>query len=90
MLGRAVVSQPLLLAEFAAAWFGRPPVDLAAVLERYFGHCVRELAAGVPMRRLLQPLFGLLHGRPGASRARAELAAAAAARDLPRAAAALA
>ncbi|MBF2734666.1 MAG: tRNA-dihydrouridine synthase, partial [Betaproteobacteria bacterium AqS2] len=77
MLGRAIVSQPLLLAEFATRWFGRPPLKLAAVLERYFAHCVRERAAGVPAARLLQPLYGLLHGRPRASRARAELAAAA-------------
>ena len=90
MLGRAIVSRPQLLVEFATAWFQRPVPSMAAVIEEYLGYCARELAAGAPAGRLLQPLLGLLHGRRGASRSRAELMAAAASADLRRAAAALA
>lgn len=90
MLGRAIVSRPQMLGEFASAWFQRPVPSMAAVVEEYLGYCARELAAGAPAGRLLQPLLGLLHGRRGASRGRAELMAAAASADLRRAAAALA
>lgn len=65
MLGRAIIARPALLAAFAHAWFGTPPVRLETIIARYLAYCAGQLAHGEHPRRLLAPLLGLAAGRPG-------------------------
>jgi tRNA-dihydrouridine synthase A len=68
MIGRAAWENPYLLAEADRALFGTtaPPPSRAGVLDRYADHVADGLAAGVPLARMVRPLLGLHHGRPGA------------------------
>ena len=89
MLGRAVTTRPLILAEIGRRWYGNPPVELAGLVERYLGYCARALVAGAHPARLVAPLLGLVHGAAGARRFRRTLMEVAASGDLGRIAALL-
>jgi tRNA-dihydrouridine synthase A len=68
MIGRAAYDDPFLLANLNRRFFGdaHPVPSREAVLDGYVGHMEGCLAEGVPLTRLVKPLFGLYHGVPGA------------------------
>lgn len=83
MVGREAYSQPYFLARvdqdiFAA---GEESPDRDAVLEAYLPYASRQRAAGVPLSRLVRPLFGLYQGCAGARRWRRHLSEHAPRRD---------
>ena len=82
MVGRAVASNPALLAQFAAEWFGRQVADLAHVARAHLDYCAGRIADGEHPHRLLAPLAGLATGRVGARRLRRAIAQAGADGDV--------
>ena len=73
MLGRAVVSRPSLLREFAETWYARSAPNLAEVASAYLGFASARLACGDSPHLLLAPLAGLVAGMPDARRFRQAL-----------------
>jgi tRNA-dihydrouridine synthase A len=68
MIGRAAYHTPFVLAEADRRIFGSPdpaPTRRQAV-EEYLPFIERELARGVPLRRMTRHMLGLYQGRPGA------------------------
>lgn len=67
MIGRAAWHTPRVLGEMhAALWPDVPLLTTDEVYERIRAYCVAQLAQGVGLRRLLQPLLGWAHGWRGA------------------------
>ena len=73
MMGRAIVARPALLSEFAEKWSGAPRVNIVDILGSYLDYAASSLGKGVSPSLLLQPLFHLAQGRPGARRFRQAL-----------------
>lgn len=67
MIGREIVRRPLFLSELMN-WktHSNQCIDREKLLEDYLGYVVKMLQAGEPKSFLLKPLFGLMHGEPGA------------------------
>lgn len=63
MLGRAIVAQPTLLAQFAESWYALPKVEIAGVIDAYLEYCATMLAQGEHPRRLVTPLAALAYGK---------------------------
>ena len=75
MVGRAAIERTLALSEMRCALFeGAAPVTAEALVLRWLPYVREQLAAGVPLSRFTRLLSGVLHGRPGARRARRRLA----------------
>ena len=75
MVGRAAIERTLALSEMRCALFeDAAPVTAEALVLRWLPYVREELAAGVPLSRFTRLLSGVLHGRPGARRARRRLA----------------
>jgi tRNA-dihydrouridine synthase A len=70
MVGREAYSQPYFLATVDRELFGATvdAADRDAVLEKYSSYASRQCANGVPMNRVVKPLFGLYQGCYGARR----------------------
>jgi len=66
MLGRAAYQTPELLAQVDARLFGGAARDVDAAVEAYANYIERNLAEGVPLNVMTNPMLGLFHGRPGA------------------------
>ena len=68
MLGRAVAENPFLLAGVDPLFYGTPAplTSRHAALRAYLPYAERQVAQGVPPRRVLRPLVGLFQGCPGA------------------------
>ncbi|MBV8211566.1 MAG: tRNA dihydrouridine(20/20a) synthase DusA [Burkholderiaceae bacterium] len=68
MLGRAAYRSPWLLVELERTLFGPggAPATVTQVVDVMSGYLDRAVAAGVPVRAVVRPLLGLLHGQPGA------------------------
>ncbi|HET6726264.1 MAG TPA: tRNA dihydrouridine(20/20a) synthase DusA [Gammaproteobacteria bacterium] len=83
MVGREAYAQPYFLAEVDREIFGAhaPVNDRDAVLEAYVPYASRQRAKGVPLNRLVRPLFGLYQGCTGARRWRRHLSEHAPRRD---------
>ena len=66
MLGRAIVRQPQLLAEFATKWYSHDQIKLIDIIKQYLDYCGSCLANKEHSRFLLTPLIALASGRPHA------------------------
>ncbi len=68
MIGRAVYTRPMLLAELEQCMFDTSAVipDARDVARRYAIYIEQQYRAGVPLRILIKPFFGLFKGLPGA------------------------
>lgn len=67
MIGRAAWHNPSVLAHMhQALWPNTPILDKEKVFYLYRTYCQKQLAQGVNIRRLLQPLLGWAHGLAGA------------------------
>lgn len=67
MIGRAAWHTPRVLSEMhAAIWPEATLLDDHEIYQRIRAYCVEQLAQGVGLRRLLQPLLGWAHGYRGA------------------------
>ncbi|MEN8195965.1 MAG: tRNA dihydrouridine(20/20a) synthase DusA [Pseudomonadota bacterium] len=76
MIGRAAYRTPYMLARADQYFFGdRGPVsNRAAVAAAYTGYIERQLAQGVPLKRMTRHMVGLFQGQPGARAWRRQLA----------------
>lgn len=78
MLGRSIMDNPYQLADVDGLYYranGAAPAR-GSVLREYLGYLRRQLGAGVPARRVIRHLTGLMHGEPGAKAWRRTLAQA--------------
>jgi len=68
MLGRAAYQSPWLLVELERALFGSEgaPGDVADVVATMSEYLDGAVASGVPVRSVVRPMLGLLHGQRGA------------------------
>ena len=68
MVGRAAYQNPWSLQAVDGRIFGdsRTPVSRWDVLDSYKSYIGRQLASGVPLKRMARHLLGLFHGQPGA------------------------
>jgi len=78
MIGREAYQNPGCLAELGAALQGGPPPQpRAAVVAAYVPYIERQLAAGVPLKRMIRHMLGLYQAVPGARAFRRHLSEAA-------------
>jgi tRNA-dihydrouridine synthase A len=70
MMGREAYAQPWLLSAVDAELFGDEPSrrERDNALAAYVAYASRQRAGGVPLNRLVKPLFGLYQGCAGARR----------------------
>ena len=66
MLGRAAYQNPSILLDIDSRFYGDPPRDLEAALDRWCAYVERHLKAGVRLNSMTRHMLGLFNGRPGA------------------------
>lgn len=68
MLGRAACAEPALLASVDRLFYGEPgpDPDPADIVEEMMPEIEHWLAEGAGLGRIVHPMIGLFHGRPGA------------------------
>ena len=66
MLGRAVYSNPWLLAELEQEIFGTPLPDLGEIVAEYRQYMLENMAAGTHFKHMAKHMLGLFTGVPGA------------------------
>lgn len=67
MMGREVCSNPWLLTQVDALYYGDPPDRRCRfeAVEEMFPYIERQLSRGVPLGRLVKPMLGLFRAQPG-------------------------
>jgi len=78
MLGRAAYHDAYVLAVLDSLLFGGQPVSRLHVVQAMVDYARKEVAAGEPLRAIVRPMLGLLHGQPGGRRWRQMLSDSAA------------
>jgi tRNA-dihydrouridine synthase A len=68
MVGRAAYDRPAMLATVDRELYGSGDngTPLAAIVEAMIVYAERQIAAGVPLGRVVRPMLGLFRGSPGA------------------------
>jgi tRNA-dihydrouridine synthase A len=66
MLGRAAYQSPWVLAECQQALSGNAPPNRETVVTAYGRYMERQVAEGIPVKRMTRHVLGLFQGRPGA------------------------
>jgi tRNA-dihydrouridine synthase A len=66
MLGRAAYQNPAMLADADTRFFGGEAKHIDEAVEAYLEYVSAQLATGVRLNALTQPMLGLFNGRPGA------------------------
>ena len=70
MIGRAAYDNPWLFAEVDQRFFGKPAqvAERVSIIQKMEPYVAQQLSRGVPLSRLLKPLFNLFHGQAGGKR----------------------
>ncbi|MCP5146317.1 MAG: tRNA dihydrouridine(20/20a) synthase DusA [Gammaproteobacteria bacterium] len=68
MIGREAYDNPYLLTSLQEALFGEPalPPSRVEIIEQMSDYLARQIAAGIPAKRISRHMLGLFHGQPGA------------------------